>query len=59
MQPSKLGIEYLEPIFTAAIGSDDAEYVRRTLFDVGNLMRPYHSMNTDVQKRIRYLEGQG
>ena len=27
-----------------------------SLFDPGNLTQPYHSINTDVQKRIRYLE---
>ena len=45
----------LLPIFTGAIGSDDAEHMRQTLFDPGNLAQPYHSINTDVQKRIRYL----
>ena len=25
-------------------------------FDSGNLTQPYHSVNTDVHKRIRYLE---
>ena len=57
MKPSKLGIEYLLPIFTDAIGSDDAEYMRQTVFDPGNLAQPYHSINTDVNKRIRYLKG--
>ena len=56
MKPSKLGIDYLLPIFTDAIGNDDAEHMRSTLFDPGNLAQPYHSMNTDVHKRIRYLE---
>jgi ATP-dependent phosphofructokinase / diphosphate-dependent phosphofructokinase len=56
MKPSRLGVEYLLPIFTDAIGNDDAEHMRRTLFNPGNLSRPYHSINTDVQKRIRYLE---
>jgi 6-phosphofructokinase 1 len=56
MKPSKMGIDYLLPIFTDAIGSDDAEHMRQTLFDPGNLAKPYHSINTDVQKRIRYLE---
>ncbi len=56
MKPSKLGIEYLLPIFTDAIGSDDAEHMRQTLFDPGNLAQPYHSINTDVHKRIHYLE---
>ncbi len=56
MKPSKLGIEYLMPIFTDAIGNDDAEHMRQTLFDPGNLAQPYHSINTDVHKRIRYLQ---
>ncbi len=56
MKPSKLGIDYLLPIFTDAIGSDDAEHMRQTLFDAGNLAQPYHSINTDVHKRIRYLQ---
>ena len=56
MKPSRLGIEYLLPIFTDAIGNDDAEYMRQTLFDPGNLAQPYHSINTDVNKRIHYLD---
>ena len=56
MKPSKLGMDYLLPIFTDAIGNDDAEHMRQTLFDAGNLSQPYHSINTDVNKRIRYLE---
>jgi 6-phosphofructokinase 1 len=56
MQRSRLGIEYLLPIFTDAIGEDDMEHTRQTLFAAGNLSQPYHSINTDVHKRIRYLE---
>jgi 6-phosphofructokinase 1 len=56
MKPSRMGIDYLLPIFTDAIGSDDAEHMRQTLFNPGNLAQPYHSINTDVHKRIRYLE---
>jgi 6-phosphofructokinase len=56
MKPSRLGIDYLLPIFTDAIGNDDAEHMRQTLFDPGNLAEPYHSINTDVHKRIRYLQ---
>jgi len=56
MKPSRLGVNYLLPIFTDAIGNDDAEYMRQTLFDPGNLAEPYHSINTDVNKRIRFLE---
>ena len=56
MKPSPMGIEYLLPIFTDAIGLDDLEHTRETLFDSGNLFRPYHSVNTDINKRIRFLE---
>jgi len=56
MKPSRMGIDYLMPIFTDAIGEDDAEHMRRTLFAAGNLAQPYHSINTDVHKRIRYME---
>jgi 6-phosphofructokinase len=59
MKPSKIGIDYLMPIFTDAIGNDDAEHMRQTLFDPGNLAQPYHSINTDVHKRIRYLASDG
>ena len=31
------------------------EHMRQTLFDSGHLSQPYHSINTDVHKRIRYL----
>lgn len=56
MKPSRMGIEYLLPIFTDAIGEDDMEHLRHTLFAAGNLTQPYHSINTDINKRIRYLE---
>lgn len=56
MRPSRMGIDYLVPIFTDAIGEDDMDYTRQTLFAAGNLMQPYHSINTDINKRIRYLE---
>jgi 6-phosphofructokinase 1 len=56
MKPSRLGVEYLLPIFTDAIGWDDAEHMRQTCFAAGSLREPYHSINTDVNKRIRYLE---
>ncbi|MGB1892440.1 MAG: 6-phosphofructokinase [Candidatus Latescibacterota bacterium] len=57
MKPSQVGIDYLLPIFTNAVGHDDVEHIRRTLFASGNLMLPYHSVNTDINKRIRYLGG--
>lgn len=59
MKPSSLGIEYLRSIFTDAIGEDDMEHLRQTLFASGNLTQPYHSINTDINKRIRYLEESG
>jgi 6-phosphofructokinase 1 len=55
MKPSRTGIDYLMPIFRQAIGDDDMEYLRQTRFAPGNLTEPYHSINTDVHKRIRYL----
>lgn len=55
MRPSAEGIEYLLPIFSTAVGHDDLEYIRQSLFRAGNLMLPYHSINTDVHRRIRYL----
>jgi 6-phosphofructokinase len=55
MKPSRTGIDYLMPIFANAIGDDDLEHIRQTLFAPGNLLRPYHSINTDVNKRIRLL----
>ena len=55
MAPSKIGIEYLLPIFTNAIGHDDVEILRQTLFDSGNLFRRYHSVNKDLNRRIQFL----
>ncbi|HZM52834.1 MAG TPA: 6-phosphofructokinase, partial [Vicinamibacteria bacterium] len=55
MRPSQIGVEYLLPIFTNAIGHADVEALRTT-FDSGSLFRPYHSVNTDINKRIRYVE---
>ena len=52
----KPGIDYMLPIFTDAIGEDDMDHLRHTLFAPGNLTQPYHSINTDVNKRIRYVE---
>ncbi|HAA73674.1 TPA: 6-phosphofructokinase [Candidatus Latescibacteria bacterium] len=56
MRPSRMGVEYLLQIFTRAIGHDDLENISRSLFDSGNLFRPYHSPNTDIARRIRYLD---
>ena len=56
MKPSRIGIDYLMPIFSNALGHDDVEAIHQTLFNPGNLTRSYHSINVDVNKRIRYLE---
>jgi 6-phosphofructokinase 1 len=55
-QPSKLGVQYLLPIFTNAIGVDDMEEVRLELFSPGNLTNRFQSVNVDIQKRIQYLD---
>lgn len=55
-QPSKLGVQYLVPIFTGAIGMDDMEDTRVNLFHPGNLTNRFQSVNIDIQKRMRYLD---
>ena len=55
LRPSRNGINYLSPIFNNAIGADDIESMR-SVFSSGNLESQYHSVNTDVNKRIRYAE---
>jgi 6-phosphofructokinase 1 len=54
MQITSNGIKYLLPIFHDAIGNDDMEHTRRTLFDSGNLHYKYHSVVTDIEKLIQY-----
>lgn len=56
MRPSRIGVDYLLPIFTNSVGHDDVEVIRKSLFNGGNLTHPYHSVNTDMNKRIRYLD---
>ena len=56
MRPSRTAVEYMLPIFTNAVGHADIEAIRQTVFDSGSLFRPYHSVNTDINKRIRYLQ---
>lgn len=55
LRPSRVGIDYLLPIFETAIGADDVEVLRTDLFDASHLVLPYHSVNIDVNKRIRFL----
>ena len=54
-QPSRLGQQYLMPIFTNAIGADDVECIRLGLFTPGNLSSRYAGVNVDVHKRLRFL----
>jgi 6-phosphofructokinase 1 len=56
-KPSDFGEKYLAPIFTNAIGPEDLEAVRVNLFHPGNLRHSYQSVNVDIQKRIRLLDG--
>lgn len=56
MQPSPLGIAYLTSIFTNAVGHDDVEWLRSQIFDPAHLHQPYLSVNTEIHKRIRYLD---
>jgi ATP-dependent phosphofructokinase / diphosphate-dependent phosphofructokinase len=53
---SRTGIDYLLPIFNNALGNEEMEHVRQTLFRRSNLTEPYHSVNVDVSKRIRYVD---
>ena len=56
LRPSRIGIDYLVPIFCEALGPDDMEAVRQTLFHTSNLTQPYHSVNVDINKRICFLQ---
>lgn len=56
MRPSQVGIDYLVPIFTNAIGTEDVEVLKTDLFNPSRLSSSYHSVNTDINKRIRYLD---
>jgi 6-phosphofructokinase len=46
---------YLQPIFDNAIGADDTEFIRQSLFDSGNLHDTYQSVNVKLQNRIQFL----
>ena len=53
--PSPKGVEYLKAIFANALGAADVE-CQRQLFHPGNLVHPYDSVNTHVNKRIRRID---
>ena len=56
LQLSQMGVNYLTPIFTNAVGMDDLDYIRTQLFHPGNLTQPYRSINLDINKRICFLD---
>jgi 6-phosphofructokinase len=55
MRPSALGVEYLQQIFSGAVGHDDTEHLRERLFTPGRLVDPHRSLNALVSRRIRYI----
>lgn len=55
MRPTPLGVEYLQQIFTGAVGHDDTEDLRERLFAPGRLSGIYRSINAAVGRRIRYI----
>ncbi len=58
MKPSKLGIDYLLPIFTDAIGEDDMEHMRQTLV---RRRQPGAAVSLDQHRRAQAhsLSGNG
>ncbi len=56
MRPSAVGVNYLQQIFTGAVGHDDTEHLRERLFAPGRLSDPYLSINAAISRRIRYLD---
>ena len=52
---SPIGIDYLHPIFTNAIGADDIENIRTQMFSAGSVRNRYQSVNTDIRKRFRIV----
>ncbi len=55
-QPSAKGVEYLRSMFAHALGEDDVESIR-SIFNTGNIVHPYDSVNYHIHKRIHRLEG--
>jgi 6-phosphofructokinase len=54
-KPSAKGVAYLQAIFSDALGSEDLES-QRPIFNSGNLVRPYDSVNFHITKRIKRLQ---
>jgi 6-phosphofructokinase 1 len=58
MHVSPQGSEYLQQIFTDAVGHDDTEHLRERLFTPGRLLEPHRSINALIGRRIEYLVGE-
>ena len=54
-KPSAKGIEYLQSVFTNAMGLEDVE-AARSIFNTGNIVHPYNSVNVHISKRIVKLD---
>jgi len=50
---SPLGADYLQAIFTEAVGSGDVEHLRGGLFDAGHLSTGYRSVNVLLDQRTQ------
>lgn len=55
-QPSRLGKEYLRSVLTNALGSEDVEQMRATMFNPGKLATRYQSVCIDMNRRIELLK---
>ncbi len=53
---STLGAEYLEAIFTDAVGAGDVEHLRSDLFDAGHLSGNYQGITRALARRVRRTE---
>ena len=56
LQVSAHGSRYLQNIFANSIGADDADFLRNSLFDSGNLDGPYESITVAIKRRLRELD---
>jgi hypothetical protein len=56
LQISAHGASYLKNIFRDAIGAEDVEFIRQSLFDSGNLDEPYRSVTVEMQRRVSFLD---
>ncbi len=55
-QPSPIAKEYLRSVLTNALGSEDVEQMRATMFNPGKLSTRYQSVCIDIQRRIELLK---